>query len=226
MIKRPHFKSVIYSLEGRILMGSILLFFILLAVFAYSFATDIVLGETLLGAFIAHLFGGRAAGVGLCIAFGISLPMTILYNMFLEVLIVFFSFSMFLISINHYLNIRFLDKALRNAERNAHKYEHLISKYGLIGVFLFVLTPLPMTGPLIGSIIAYFLKFSLKKNFLTVFSGTLLAIVLWTFFFDYLSSHIEKIQWVIGIILIVVVVIFYQHIRGWFSKEDNKDVTG
>jgi uncharacterized membrane protein len=219
MIHRPNYKTVLLSQEWQILIWAFVLFFILLGIFGFAFAQDIVLGETLLGAFFAHLIGGRAAGVGMCIAFDIGLPITILYNMFLEVLIVFFSFSLFLISINHYLNIRFLDKAIKNAERNAHKYEHVISKYGWIGIFTFVMTPLPMTGPVIGSILAHFLKFSLKKNFMTVFSGTFLAIVLWAFFFDFLSSHIEKIQWVLGIILIVVVVIFSQHIRGWFSKD-------
>jgi uncharacterized membrane protein len=177
------------------------------------------LGETLLGAFVAHAFGGRAAGVGLCIALGINLPITVLYNLFLEILIVFFTFSLFLISVNHYLNIKFLNKALKNAEKNAHKYKHLISKYGVLGVFVFVLIPLPVTGPVIGSIIAHFLKFSLKKNFLTVFSGTLLAIFLWALFFDYLSSHITKIQWVFAIVFLVFLTYFSQYIKAWFSKD-------
>ncbi len=219
ILHKPHYKTVLLSQEGQILMQAFVLFFILLGIFGYAFAMDIVLGETLLGAFFAHLFGGRAAGVGLCIAFDLGPWITILYNMFLEILIVFFSFSLFLISINHYLNIRLLDNAIKNAERNAHKYEHVIAKYGWIGVFLFVMFPLPMTGPVVGSIIGHFLKFSLKKNFLTVFSGTLLAIVLWTFFFDFLNSQITKIQWIIGIILIIVVAIFSQHIIGLFSKE-------
>ena len=226
MIHRPHFKTVLLSREGKILIWAFLLFFILLGILGYAFAKDIVLGETLLGVFFAHLFGGRAAGVGLCIAFGMNLSMTIIYNMFLEVVIVFFCFSFFLISINHYLNIKFLDRALRNAEKNAHKYEHVIAKYGALGIFLFVLTPLFFTGPVVGSYLGHFLKFSLKKNLLTVFSGTLLAIVLWTFFFDFLSVHIGKIQWVFAIVLIMVLVFFIQNIIGWFSKNNDEESSG
>ena len=136
MKKRPEFKKVVSSQEGKILICAFLLFFIFLFILGYAFANDIVLGRTLLGAFVAHLFGGRAAGVGLCIAFGLDVPITILYNMFLEILIVLFSFSLFLISINHYLSIKFLDRAIRNAEKNAHRYEHVISRYGFIGVFI------------------------------------------------------------------------------------------
>ncbi len=226
MIHKPHYKTILLSNEGKILIWAFVLFFIFLGMLGYAFAQDIVLGETLLGVFIAHIFGGRAAGVGLCIAFGMSLSMTILYNMFLEVLIVFFCFSLFLISINHYLNIKFLDRALRKAEKNAHKYEHVIAKYGVVGIFFFVLTPLFFTGPVVGSYLGHFLKFSVKKNFLTVFSGTLLAIVLWTLFFDFLSAHIGKIQWVFAIVIFMVLVFFIQNVVGWFSKSKDEDSTG
>jgi uncharacterized membrane protein len=219
MIKKPHYKTILISAEGKILIWSFVLFFILLGILGFAFAKDIVLGETLVGAFFAHIFGGRAAGVGLCIAFGMSFTMTIVYNMFLEVLIVFFCFALFLISLNHYLNIRFIDRALLKAEKNAHKYEHVISKYGLVGVFVFVLTPLPFTGPVVGSFIGHFLKFSLKKNFLTVFSGTLLAIILWTLFFDFLSAYIAEIQWIFAIVIIMALAFFMQNISGWFSKK-------
>jgi uncharacterized membrane protein len=219
MIKKPHYKTVLLSQEGKILIASCALFFILLGILGYAFARDIVLGETLLSAFFAHIFGGRAAGVGLCIAFGLSFSITILYNMFLEVLIVFLCFSLFLISINHYLNIRFIDRALQKAEKKAHKYEHIIARYGLIGIFLFVMTPLPFTGPVVGSFIGHFLKFSLKKNFLTVFSGTFFAIVVWTLFFDFLSTHIAEIQWIFAIVIIMALAFFMQNMIGWFSKK-------
>jgi uncharacterized membrane protein len=219
MIKKPHYKTVLLSQEGKILIWSFAFFFILLGLLGYAFARDMVLGETLLGAFFAHIFGGRAAGVGMCIAFGLNLSMTILYNMFLEVLIVFFCFSLFLISINHYLNIRIIDRALRKAENNAHKYEHIIARYGVIGIFLFVMTPLPFTGPVVGSFIGHFLKISLKKNFATVFSGTLFAIILWTIFFDFLSAHIAEIQWIFALVIIMILAFVIQNMIGWFSKK-------
>jgi uncharacterized membrane protein len=138
--------------------------------------------------------------------------------MFIEVLIVCFSYTFFLLSLNHYFNFRYLNKALKNAERNALKYSHIISRYGWIGIFMFVMIPLPVTGPVVGSIIAFFLNFNLKKNFIAVFSGTLVAIILWSVFFNFLSDHLTKIQGVLAVIVIVMVVYFSKHIRNWFSR--------
>lgn len=215
-----NFKSVFDSEAGKILIWAFMLFFIFLALIGYAFSVDVVLGRTLLGAFVAHTFGGRAAGVGLCIAFDMSILTTILYNMFIEVFIVCFSYAFFLLSINHYFNFRYLNKALKNAERNALKYSHVISRYGWIGIFMFVMIPLPVTGPVVGSIIAFFLNFNLKKNFIAVFSGTLIAIIMWSFFFDFLSDHLTKIQGVLAVIVIVIVVYFSKHIRNWFSRNE------
>ncbi|MBC2714229.1 MAG: small multi-drug export protein [Desulfobacteraceae bacterium] len=212
---------IIYSSEaGRMLLVSIFLFFIFFAIVGYAFLRDLVLGRTLFGAFVAHTLGGRAAGVGLCIAFDVNIYATILYNMFLEVLIVCFSFSLFLFSFNNqYFQFGFLQKAIKNSERNARKYEEVISRYGWIGIFIFVMIPLPITGPVVGSFIAYFLCFSFKKIFLTAFAGTFIAIVLWSVFFEFLSDHITKIQGVLVVIAIVIVVYFLKHIRNWFSKD-------
>jgi len=208
------------TIAGRMLLVSIFLFLIFFAIIGYAFLHDVVLGQTLLGAFFAHALGGRAAGVGLCIAFDVNIYLTILYNMFLEVLIVCFSFSLFLFSYNNsYFKIGFLQKAIKNSERNARKYEEDISRYGWIGIFIFVMIPLPVTGPVVGSFIAHFLGMSLKKNFLTVFSGTFFAIVLWSVFFGFLSEHISNIQGVLAVIAIVVFVYFLKHIRNWFSKD-------
>ena len=202
------------------MLVSIFLFFIFFAIIGYAFSHDLVLGQTLLGAFAAHTLGGRAAGIGLCIAFDVNIYVTILYNMFLEVLIVCFSFSLFLFSFNNqYFKINFLQKAIKNSERNARKYEKTISRYGWIGIFIFVMIPLPVTGPVVGSFIAHFLCFSLKKNFMIVFSGTFISIVLWSVFFEFLSDHITNIQGVLAVIAIVIMVYFLKHICNWFSKD-------
>lgn len=217
MGKNTIIKTIFHSKEGKLLIWAFLLFFIFIGILGYAFYTNFELGQTLSGAFIAHTFGGRAAGVGLCVALDINLYVTIAYNMFLEVLIVCFSYALFLLSFNHYLNIRYLNKFSLDMERKARKYKEVISRYGWIGVFTFVMIPLPITGPVVGSVIGYFLGFNLMRNFVCVFSGTLAAIVIWTVFFDFVSDHISKIQGVFAVIVIVVAVYFSKHIKDWFS---------
>jgi len=212
-------KGLLDSQAGKLFIMSVLLFVLFLAGLGYAFYMDRTLGQTLLGAFFAHALGGRAAGVGLCVAFKMNILVNIFYNMFLEVLIVCFSYSLFSLSMNHYFKSRFLNKALLNAEKNALKYQDVLSRYGWMGVFVFVMIPLPATGPVVGSIIAYFLNFDLKRNFLCIFSGTFVAIVIWTVFFDFLSEHMSSIQGIFGVIGIAVILYFAKHIRDWFSKD-------
>jgi len=219
MGKKINVKGLLDSQAGKLFAVSVLLFVVFLAGLGYAFYTDRMLGRTLLGAFIAHAVGGRGAGVALCIAFNMKWLNTVFYNMFLEVLIVSFCYALFLFSMTHSVKNRFIHKALLNAEKNALRYQEKIFRYGWLGVFLFVMVPLPATGPVSGSIIAYFLNFDLKRNFLCVFSGTFVAILLWAVFFDFLSAHQATIQGVFGVIGIVVMVYFAKYIWGWFSKE-------
>lgn len=205
----------------KLLYVSLALFLGFLGIVGYAFFKDTVLGRTLVGAFLANALGGRAAGVGLCIALDVNIYVTIFYNLFVEVLQVIFTFSIFLFSFgNSYIRFGFLRKAIQNSAKNAIRYEAVIARYGWIGIFAFVMIPLPVTGPVVGSFLGYFLNFSLKKNFITVFSGTFVAIVIWSIFFESLSDHLSTIQGVLAVIAIVVMVYFLKHIRNWFLKDN------
>ena len=205
--------------EGRVLLAGMLFSLSFLLLTAYYLTIDIRTGQTLLLAFVAHTLGGRAAGIGLCIAFGFSSWVTIVYNMFLEVLIVCYCYSLFVLSFKNYLNCKWLTIASRNAEKQALKHKDVVSRYGWLGIFAFVMIPLPITGPAAGSIIAYFLKFSIKRNFAAVFSGTLASIVIWTYFFDYLDSHIASFKYVVIVGLLIVLIYYFKTLKRWFTQE-------
>ena len=205
--------------EGRVFLSGLLFSLIFLLLTVYYLAVDIRTGQTLLLAFVAHILGGRAAGIGLCIAFGFSSWVTIAYNMFLEVLIVCFCYSLFVLSFKNYLNCKWLTIASQNAEKQALKHKKVVSRYGWLGIFSFVMIPLPITGPAAGSIIAYFLKFSIKRNFAAVFSGTLTSIVIWTYFFDYIDSHIASFKYVVVVVLLIILIYYFKTLKRWFTQE-------
>ncbi len=205
--------------EGRVFLLGLLLSVLFIVLVAYYLAIDMKTGQTLLLAFVAHTLGGRAAGIGLCIAFEFSTWVTIAYNLFLEVLIVCYCYSLFVFSFNNYLNCKWLTIASKNAEKQALKHKNIVSRYGWLGIFAFVMIPLPITGPAAGSIIAYFLKFSVKRNFAAVFSGTLISIIIWTFFFDYLDRHIGIFKYFVVAVLLVVFISYFKTIKRWFTQE-------
>ena len=217
---RPGIGRALYqSPEGRVFLFGLLLTLVFIALVAYYLTVNVKEAQTLLLAFVAHTFGGRSAGIGICIAFGFSKWITIAYNMFLEVLIVCYCYSLFVFTFKNYINCRWLTTAANNAEKQAMKHKDAVARYGWLGVFLFVMIPLPVTGPAAGSIIGYFLKFSVKRNFAAVFSGTLAAIILWTYFFDYLDQHIATFKYVILAVLMVILIFYFKNIKRWFTQE-------
>ena len=88
-----------------------------------------------------------------------------------------------------------------------------------LGIFVFVMIPLPITGPAAGSIIAYFLKFSIRRNFAAVFTGTLLSIIIWTCFFDYLDRHIAIFKYVVVAVLLIGFLYYFRTLKRWFTQE-------
>lgn len=205
--------------EGRVLILGLFLSLLFIVLVVYYLTIDIKAGQTLLLAFVAHALGGRAAGIGLCVAFEFSSWVTISYNMFLEVLIVCYCYSLFVFSFNKYINCKWLTIATKNAEKQALKHKDTVARYGWLGIFVFVMIPLPITGPAAGSIIAYFLKFSIKRNFAAVFSGTLAAIITWTYFFDYLDRHIMIFKYVVMAVVLVIFLSYFKTIKRWFTQE-------
>jgi len=169
--------------------------------------------------FLAHTFGGRAAGIGLCIMNGYDYLLTIGYNFYLEVLIVCFTYSISILSINNYIEFRVIKYYAKRLERKARRHKDKIEKYGWWGIFFFVMTPLPMTGPVIGSIIGSLLKFKITKNFSASFLGTLLAIVIWTTFFEYLEEHLKIIRYVLVAIIFMVLISYAKEIIKFFIKK-------
>ncbi len=199
-------KRLIQTSEGRILIFGILLAAILLVVFGYYAVADFHTAKVLVMALIAHTFGGRAAGIGLCILHGYGAGVTIGYNFYLEVLIVCFTYAAFVLSTTNYLNLPWLNRIMDRIAVKAEEQKDKVEAYGWLGIFLFVMAPLPVTGPVVGSIIGYMIRMRLAKNLAATLLGTLTAIVVWFYAFDFLNERFQMIQYIfIGIILLVLI---------------------
>ncbi len=216
---KKDFRLIFETIEGKLLIAAFLTFFALLGGISLTAFYNPSTAKTLSLAFVAHTLGGRAAGIGICIAMGFGNTVTILYNMFLEILIVLFSYSVFVLSIRHYINSSYINTAAKNAAAKAVKYEKKIASYGIPGLFLFVMIPLPVTGPVIGSIIGYFIGLSIKKNFAAVFCGTFSAIAMWTLLFNYIDTQqLNLLKIVLAIMLASFVIYHSKSIKDWFTK--------
>jgi len=186
--------------------------------------TDLQTAKTLVLVFIAHIFGGRAAGVGLCILNGFGALPTIIYNFYLEVLIVCFTYAGFVLSTTNYLRNEWMIKFMARLTGKAFEQKEKIKPLGWIGIFLFVMAPLPVTGPVVGSIIGYMLRLSLFRNFTATFLGTLTAIIVWFYCFDFLEQRFHMIQYIFAAIVIIILIPHLKKIKNFIiGNTDRRD---
>lgn len=219
MIRKVKNISIFNTTEWRIFCVGFVMTLFLVGAGLYFFRSETEMVKAFSLVFAAHTLGGRAAGIGLCILNGYSYLWTISYNFYLEILIVCVTYSISILSINNYIQLRFIKYYALRLERKARKYKEKIEKYGWLGLFLFVMTPLPVTGPVVGSIIGSLLKFKIAKNFSASFLGTLTAIVIWTFFFDFLEQHLKVIQYILAGIISIVLISYARDIINFFRKK-------
>ncbi|SCY34752.1 small multi-drug export protein [Desulfoluna spongiiphila] len=207
--------TLVNSVEFKILLLGVFLTVLLLGYLGYCAVTDLKQAETLVLVFGAHTFGGRAAGVGLCIFAGMGPALSIGYNFYIEVLIVCFTYSGFVLSTKSYLRVPWIMNAMDRLTEKALERKHKIEPYGWIGIFLFVMAPLPVTGPVMGSIIGYMLRLGLIRNLSATLLGTLTAIAIWFYCFDFLNDRFHIIQYVFIAIVVVVVVPHLKKIKNF-----------
>ena len=79
----------------------------------------------------------------------------------------------------HFLKNKWYRKAaIYLSLRARRKTGKVVQKYGVIGLMVFVMIPLPFTGAYIGTIAAYIFKIDYKKSFISISLGVLIALAL------------------------------------------------
>lgn len=201
-------------IEVKILLLGLVLAALTGIYFLYLLYADPGLYKVLFSTAIVHIMGGRALGIVTCLSAGISLFYTISYNFFLEVVIVLIAYGIVVLVMRNIIQPKLFDSAVRQAELTAQSQKTKIKKYGSIGLFLFVMFPFFMTGPVIGAIIGYLLNYKAINNFLIVFSGTLVSIMIYAFIGNNIINfinqyiHIDVLKKWGGIIIAVLIVVF------------------
>jgi len=218
-------QTLFQTVEGKLfLIGAFLSIVLMLFIGIYGFI-DFAATKILILVFFTHIVGSRAGGIGLCILNGFSPLVTIGYNFYIEVLIVCFTYSGFVLSTTNYLKIEWIKRFMDKLALKAMERKEKISSYGWVGIFLFVMAPLPVTGPVVGSIIGYMLRMSLVRNFTATALGTLTANIAWCFGFEFLEQRFHMIQYVFGAIVVIVMIPYIGQIKKFiaeYRKEEKK----
>ena len=219
-------------IEVRILLIGLILSFLACLYLSYLFFTNLGLYRVLSSTAIVHIMGGRALGIAACLSADISLFYTILYNFFLEVVIVLIAYGIVVLIMRNIIQPKLFHSAVRQAELAAQDQKTNIKKYGAIGLFLFVMLPFFMTGPVIGSIIGYLLNYRAINNFLIVFSGTLSSIVIYALIGNNIIKYINQYiqidlvkKWggiIVGIIIVLFLIYHIKTVKAYLDSETDR----
>jgi len=220
-------------IEVKILLLGLGLAFLTGLYFLYLLFADPDLYKVLSSTAIVHAMGGRALGIAYCLAADISLFYTILYNFYLEVVIVLIAYGLVVLVMRNIIQPKLFRSAVRQAELTAQEQKTKIKKYGTIGLFFFVMFPFFMTGPVIGAIIGYLLHYKAINNFLIVFSGTLTSILIYTlvgnnmirYMNQYVNVDLVK-KWgsiIVGILILVFLIYHLKTVKAYLDSTDDED---
>lgn len=128
-------------------------------------------------------FGEARAGIPYGELNGLPVAVALLVGLTANLLV----FPLFYKSINVFNKYLLQNKwykkgAIKLSLRARGKTKNFIKKYGVWGLMVFVMIPLPVTGAYIGTIAAYIFGISYQKSFIAISSGiTISSIIVATF---------------------------------------------
>jgi len=201
------YKTIINTNHGRILLLGIFLVLLLSGfIFVYYFI-DTEFANKISAMVVANIAVGRVPSLSLGYASGLSHFPVITTNIYIEMVMVTLLYSVFVFSYNNMLQIRYLDNFFKKVEEYRVKYEEFFTKYGIVGLFVFVFIPFWMTGPIVGAIIGYLIGLRHITVMVTVFIATVLAMSLWGLLLNELITLMNLVNSsVIWFVLVIVIV--------------------
>jgi len=158
---------------------------------------------------VAHLTGGRAAGIAFGLSAGLSRTQMIVLGSLTETTVVCLFFSLFSLSFKKLITARstFLTETMLQLHASASRRRRQLLKWGIPGLILFVWFPFFMTGPVVGSVLGFVLGMRPWVTVSTVLGGTVLALISWTFLIDPLVTWVNSVGEFVPLMVVLFLLI-------------------
>lgn len=211
-------KFLFNTIEGRVLVTGF--------VFTVLFFAFVIIGmiqgrpdaKVAFVVFITHCVGSRAGGIGLCLLNGFDPVSTIALNFYQECLIVCYTYAGFVLTTSGIFKAAWIKRYMGKLREKAEEKKEKIGRWGWIGIFVFVMAPLPVTGPVVGTIIGYMLRMRLFSNFSAAGLGTLTANIAWCYGFDFLEHRFAMLQYVFAAICVIIIIPYLKPLKKFIGS--------
>jgi len=192
---------------GAVLFAIELLIFIFLLVLDTSFAGKI------LSMISANHIGGRLAFIGLGLEYGLHSPLIIFIIIFYNTTYLLILNSLIVYFWEHTARLKIIDNFVGSMKKKAIVRTQTMKKWNWFSISLFVWLPFPMTGAVMGSLIAYLEGYNIRNALLTVIPSMWIGVICWTLWFDELYEFIEQFgkgkTIILTICLLILPLLFY-----------------
>ena len=176
------------STEGRLLGVGLTLTGLMLLAFGIGwllFPDSVLTYAAMTG---LNLVIGRAAGMSFGYASGFGHAQVIPLNMLVETIQVLVVYPLFALSWRQLVRLRALQPYITRMHRAAESRGGAVRKFGIAGLFVFVLVPFWMTGPVMGAVIGFLIGLRPWVNVSVVLGSTYIAIGIWGLLLNELSA--------------------------------------
>ncbi len=156
---------------------------------------DASLGRAMVAGMVAEVLSGREGGIPVAIAAGV--PPVLVWQVSVTQDIAFFCllFPVFLVTYHERQGKGgFIMRRLERFEEEARKRQGFARKWGPVGVFLFMLTPFIVNGPMVGGILGRLVGIRTRHLLAPVILSTMTASAFWTIFFVKTIDRLEAID--------------------------------
>jgi len=205
-----------------------------LFVFGAAVAAGLVTQAVLLGAlfgwdlfwglvrgFSTELFLGREGGIPTYLAWGVPPLLVFQFSFAQDVAAGFLVYPFFLHALHKHHNAdNVLMRRLRRIEAAAARHRNLVDRWGAVGVFLFMLAPFLVNGPLVGLMVGRVAAIRTRYLVAPVVLATGVAAAAWTFAYGRMLALAERFDPGFGKWIAVAVALILAALMVWESIQD------
>ncbi len=155
---------------------------------------------------LAHLFGGRPGSAELGLVMGLGFWELVRLQVVLDTIMMLMAYSLFAGGFRLAEKLPFVGQALLRFHASVAAQGRRVRRYGAVGLFCFVLLPLPSTGPLAGTVAGYLMGFRTWAALALVTSGNVVGIVGWTRLWQEIREISPWLTWSILLLLVGAIV--------------------